>query len=171
MSYAGAHMFTLVRPVCQYTKITITLSDSAGKVMSITITWDNELDNAVFYRFDGRWTWEEFLNGFVRETHMAASLAGQRYDVVAEIVRGTNLPAGPAIAHVYGVYRRYPANWGVTVVATASPFIRAMFNVGYSVHPDVRDRFLVADSLEAAREMIQARRTQLASPALSYQSR
>lgn len=139
--------------------------------MPITVAWDDELDNAVFYRFDGRWTWDDFLNAFVRELELAAELDGARYDVLAEVVRGSNLPAGPAIAHVYGVYRRYPPNWGVTVVATPNPFIRAMFNVGFTVHPDARARFVVVDNLEAAREVIQARRSEHTVSAASYQSR
>jgi hypothetical protein len=70
------------------------------------------------------------------------------------------------------VYRRYPANWGMTAVATPSPFIRAMFVIGLEVHPEAGARFCVAENAEASREMIQARRSSAHLPAaVGYQSR
>jgi len=139
--------------------------------MTVTVNWDSELERVVFYRFDGRWAWDDFLRAFARELELAASLSGARYDVLAEMTRGTRLPAGPAIAYVYDVYRRYPANWGITAVAAPNPFIRAMFNIWLTVHPDTRPRFFVVDNLEAAREVIQGSRSAPAASGAGYQSR
>lgn len=139
--------------------------------MAVTVNWDTQLERTVFYRFDGRWTWHDFLQAFARQLELAASLRGARYDVLAEVTPGTSLPAGPAIAYVYGVYRRYPANWGITAVATPNPFIHAMFDVGFAVHPDARPRFFVVDNLQAARAVIQNSRGAPAANSAGYQSR
>lgn len=141
-----------------------------GQLVTVTVSWDSELERVIFYRFDGQWTWDDFLRAFARELELVAGLRGVRYDVLAEVTRGTRMPAGPAITHVYGVYRRYPKNWGITVVATPNSFIRAMFNVGFTVHPEVRPRFFVVDDVKAGRAVIQNNRA-LAASRVSYQSR
>ncbi|MGQ9889476.1 MAG: hypothetical protein ACUVSX_13440 [Aggregatilineales bacterium] len=139
--------------------------------MAVTVNWDSELERVVLYRFDGQWSWGDFLRAFARELELAASLGGARYDVLAEMTRDTRLPAGPAIAYVYGIYRRYPSNWGVTAVAAYNPFIRTMFDVGFTIYPDTQSRFFVADNLEAARQVIQRSRSAPAANGASYQSR
>lgn len=122
--------------------------------MPVTATWDSQIANVIYYEFSGKWSWQEFLQCFEHELEMAASLDGTGYDVLAVVTRGVTLPAGPGIAHVYGIFRRYPTNHGVTVVATDNPFIRSMFGVGFKVHPDARDTFFITDALENARSII-----------------
>lgn len=126
--------------------------------MGITLSWDQELDNLLIYKFDGKWTWQEFLLCFEEELEFARNLNGQRYDVLADTLTSQPLPPGSGISHVYGVFKRYPDNWGKTAIVTKSRFLITMLTVGKKVHADARESFVLAQTLDEARELIREER-------------
>jgi len=126
--------------------------------MGITISWDQELDNFLIYKFDGKWTWQDFLLCFEEELEIARSLNGQRYDVVADTLTSQPLPPGSGISHVYGVFKRYPDNWGKTVIVTKRRFLKTMLTIGKKVHADAGEAFISADTMAEARQLIRAER-------------
>lgn len=128
--------------------------------MGIEVIWDDTLENVIVYHFQGRWTWQEFLMGFEQELGMAKGLDGARYDVIGNLIESHPLPPGSGISHVYGIFKRYPGNWGVTLIVSGSAFIRAMLNVGTKVHPDARNGFIISDTVENARAIIRQKRAE-----------
>lgn len=122
--------------------------------MGITLSWDNKVENLLIYKFEDQWTWGDFLLKFEEEVKLAAGLRGQRYDVVADTLTSQPLPPGSGISHVYGVFKRYPKNWGKTIIVTESRFLKMMISVGQKVHADARDAFIVAGSIEEARTTV-----------------
>lgn len=122
--------------------------------MGITLSWDDEVENLLIYKFDGKWTWGDFLQKFDEEVKIAETLNGQRYDVVADTLNSQPLPPGSGISHVYGVFKRYPQNWGKTIIVTQSRFLKMMVSVGQKVHADARDAFILGGSLEEARTIV-----------------
>lgn len=126
--------------------------------MAVQVSWDTEMEAVILYEFIGKWTWQEFLLGFEQEIEMAATLNGREYDVIGDTSEGPHLPGGSGITHIYSIFRRYPANWGVTMIVTHSSFIRAMYKVGARVHPDAKNAFVIVGDIDEAREHIRARR-------------
>lgn len=129
--------------------------------MTVTVMWDNELEDVIRYQFIGRWTWQEFLLGFEQEVRMVQSLHGRRYDVIGDTMESAVLPGGSGLTHIYSVYRRYPQNWGITMIVTQSSFVRAMYKVGERLHPDTKNAFIIVPTLEEARTTIRGRRAEL----------
>ncbi len=129
--------------------------------MTVTVTWDSELEDVILYQFIGEWTWQEFLLGFEEEIRMTQSLHGRRYDVIGDTTEGSVLPGGSGLTHIYSVYRRYPKNWGITIIVTQGSFIRAMYKVGERIHPDTKNAFVIVPNLEKARATIRERRIEL----------
>lgn len=128
--------------------------------MGIELKWDDTLENVLVYRYQGRWTWQEMLVEFEKELDMAKTLNGARYDVINDMTESQPLPPGSGISHVYGIFKRYPSNWGVTLIVSGSAFIRAMLNVGTKVHPDARNGFIISDTVENARAIIGQKRAE-----------
>lgn len=134
--------------------------------MTVNVTWDTEEDNTILYKFIGKWTWQEFLLGFEKEIEMAASLGDTPYFVIGDTRQGPWLPGGSGITHIYSVFKRYPKNWGITMIVTQSGFIRAMYKVGARVHPDAKNAFNIVASIEEAREAIRQRKAELETIAI-----
>ena len=133
----------------------------AEAIMAVNVGWDTKMEDVILYEFTGKWTWQEFLLGFEREIEMAASLDGRRYDVIGDTSEGPNLPGGSGITHIYSIFRRYPKNWGVTIIVTRSSFIRAMYKVGARVHPDAKNAFIIVGDIDEARALIRERRAEV----------
>lgn len=129
--------------------------------MTVTVMWDNELEDVICYQLIGRWTWQEFLLGFEQEVRMVQSLHGRRYDVIGDTTESAVLPGGSGLTHIYSVYRRYPRNWGITMIVTQSSFVRAMYKVSERLHPDTKNAFIIVPTLEEARTTIRDRRAEL----------
>jgi len=127
--------------------------------MPIHLDWDTTLPNVIYYTFEGRWTWTEFLTTFEKELQIVKARDMARYDVITDFLQSAVLPKGPGIAHVYSVFRRYPPNWGITVIVNRSMLIRAMVDIGSKLHPDTRGHYYTTDTVEAARRLIQENRS------------
>lgn len=130
--------------------------------MPISINWDSQIDNVVYYKFEGAWSWQDFLMAFEEEQRMAESVAPQRYDVIGDLTSSNPLPQGSGISHVYSIFKRYPPNWGCTMIVTTNAFARTLFTVGVRVHPDTHDGFRLARTITEARQVIHTARTEQA---------
>ena len=133
--------------------------------MSIELSWDEHSDNVIRYDFPGQWDWQDFILAFNRTLEMARTLDGAHYDVIDDLLKSPHLPPGSGITHVYGVFKRKPANCGITVIVTRSAFVRALVEVLLKVHPDARHAFAITSTLEEARAIIAQMRKAANEPA------
>ncbi len=130
--------------------------------MSIEVTWDDQLNDVIIYHFTDKWTWNEFLVAFEQyEVAMASSLNGRPYAVIGNLLQSQPLPPGSGVQHVYGVFKKYPTNWKMTVIVTPSNFVRTLLTVGKRLHPDTRDGFIAVNTLDEAHQAICERLPQL----------
>ena len=128
--------------------------------MTVNVAWDSEIEDVIVYQFLHKWTWDEFLLAFNEECLMAKAIGNRQYDVIGDTSQGATLPIGAGITHIYSVYKRYPKNWGITMIVTQNGFLRTMHKIGARVHPDAKNAFVVVSTLEEARNAIRERRTE-----------
>ncbi len=133
--------------------------------MSIEVTWDEQSENVLLYRFSGVWDWPDFTRAIERSIELAQTLNGQRYDVIGCFLASSRVPAGAGISYVYSAFKRKPANCGVTVVVTRSAFVRSLVEILGRVYPETRRAFTVASTLEEARALIARVRETPSEPA------
>jgi hypothetical protein len=126
--------------------------------MGIEVAWDDKLDNVVLYDFSLPWTWNEFQQAFNQELALAEEIGDDRYDVIADFRNALTLPAGAGITHVASAFRRYPPNWGSTVVISSSMMIVTMVRLFNKIYPATSHRFVVVTLPEQARRHIRQSR-------------
>lgn len=122
--------------------------------MGIQVAWDEILENVVLYEFSLPWTWDGFQQAFTQELALADEIGDERYDVIADFRNAKTLPPGAGITHVASVFRRYPSNWGSTVVISSSSMIVMMVRLFNKIYPATSQRFVVVSMPEQARRHI-----------------
>ncbi|MDX1994226.1 MAG: hypothetical protein SF029_17705 [bacterium] len=126
--------------------------------MGIEVVWDEQVENVIVYKFQAKWTWHEFLVAFYEhELPMAQFLDGQPYAVIGDLLNSQPLPPGSGITHVYGIFKKYPANHTLTMIVTPNSFVRTLLSVGMRVYPETRTAFASVDTLDEARNQIRQR--------------
>lgn len=128
--------------------------------MRIRVTWNEQVNNVIHYDFDVAWNWNDFELAFEEELRLGESLAGERYDVIADVRKSQRVPVGGGIVNVYNSFKRSPPNSGIAVILTHSAFVRTLFSVMIRAYPDTRNNFFLAESLDEACEIIERQREQ-----------
>jgi hypothetical protein len=117
--------------------------------MPIRVSWDNPWQTVARYDFDGRWTWEEFVeatqqcNDLVRsQPHIVNVLADMRKGIV---------PSRYAIMQVKNAYDRAAANTGLLIIVTTDRFITMLYQAFRLLYPDLAARIRIYDDMDEAR--------------------
>lgn len=126
--------------------------------MGIQISWDTILPNTVLYTLKGRWTTAEYLQAFEQELRLVSPLQDERYDVIADLLESASIVGGSGLNHLYGTFKRTPANMGILMVVTQNPIFKLLDGVVASLFPDMHQSYRIVPTLDAAREMIRAGR-------------
>ncbi|MCS6836927.1 MAG: hypothetical protein NZ750_13035 [Anaerolineae bacterium] len=121
--------------------------------MPVRVSEDDEISNAVVYRFDGTWNWGELEDAARRVQEWGRSLGGERYDVIFNF-KGVSLPKGPSISSSRRMLDAGPSNRGLVVFAEMSAFISTMVSMGLRLYPHLQKHIAVTKTVQEARELI-----------------
>ena len=120
--------------------------------MTITVQWDNDDKTVIRYDFTGYWNWAEFRKQAQTAFAMTRSVEHQ-VDTISNFLPGTHIPKD-AFIHFRRVMTDAPPNRGVNVIVGASQFIRALVTIFSRIYTQLGKRLMLADSLEAARDIL-----------------
>ncbi len=120
----------------------------------IRVEFDNPEQTVIRWDFRGRWTWEDWYVS-VRQV-MALRQSVNDRPVVPAIINfkySGSLPLG-ALPHARATGEFMDAR-DYAVIVNASGYVRSMIEAFRLLNPSFRERILLADTLAAARTMIE----------------
>src|SRR5687767_15951584 len=120
--------------------------------MSIVVDWYDSQKRLMLYVFSGKWTWSEFYDVYHKAVAMENSVP-HRVDVVIDI-RQSAIPPTNVLLNMKYIADNQPPNIGLSVVVSASPLIRSLYEVAHKFHRPIGDYFRVAATMGEAFAMI-----------------
>jgi hypothetical protein len=120
--------------------------------MGIEVYWDDEAKTILRYDFEGRWTWDEFYKRCNKVIAMKAESL-RRIDLMLDM-RGSKYIPSDGIHHVQQITRLYSDGIGISVFVSDNHFFHTVFDVGVKLHSNLRDRYWLVETPDAARKII-----------------
>lgn len=120
--------------------------------MPIDVSWGNEKKTYTVFRFEGRWTWDEY--------HAAVA---EGYKLVKDIPYTVNILIDMSDCHLFpqnllshfgSSMRRPPKAFDLAVVVTSSKFIEVLANAIEGLYGKHRIRFRIAKTVDAAHQVL-----------------
>lgn len=125
--------------------------------MAIVLEWDDEAQTIIRMDLNDRWQWSDFRQSAVRIVELVHSVDGP-VDVIFNTLPSAKPSEKEAIIHGQWVHSIWPHDRVAhVVVLTTQPMILALIQVFRRLFPDQMREVYAADSLERAREILQAR--------------
>ena len=118
--------------------------------MPMTVEWDDAEQTIILITITPPITWEMFDEGVDRAMDMARSVP-HRVDIISN-PGATQMPPGSAMPHLQRAFGNFPPNLILLVARITNFFARNMSSIVGHVY--LGPCFKVADSVEAAREII-----------------
>ena len=95
--------------------------------MGIRIEWGNEDRTILYYRFDPRWTWDDFFTA-KRDAYDRIEAAGHRVGVIMDSPPDVQLPPN-LLTNMRSALHNKHENTEIVVVVIRQQFLRSMINV------------------------------------------
>lgn len=123
--------------------------------MPISLVWDDAEKRVLRYDIEGRWMWDEMFKAFDE----GAALMKDIDYTVNFIVNPLDAPARNyippnSLGNTIRMYNRALPNAGVTVLITTNPTVTTLLRLLTTLNPRIAARYMVAESLEVAREKL-----------------
>jgi hypothetical protein len=125
--------------------------------MTVTARWDNDDRSIIFYQFSHDWTWDELLIAINRGRVLQDSV-NHRVDMILDM-RDVAIPDDVENHQRRLAGIRHP-NTGIRVVLMNGEPMTALFKTFTQTYKKIADSYELASSLEAAYQLIKARRQQ-----------
>ncbi|MBK8024805.1 MAG: hypothetical protein IPK19_26150 [Chloroflexi bacterium] len=121
--------------------------------MPVTVEWDNSERTILRTDSHGHWTWDEYHHAVDAALVMMQSVD---HDVHLVNVRHSDSvqPDGNALPHLRRVMRDLPGNHRLTIMVNTNMRSKLMVGIFRRVVPIFSRTFLMASSLEDARDLI-----------------
>ncbi|HEX2620207.1 MAG TPA: hypothetical protein VHL11_08675 [Phototrophicaceae bacterium] len=126
--------------------------------MGVTVKFDDELAQTLYYEFADKWNWTEYLAAFEQELVLVKDL--DRYDVIANLLPGDYFPGGPGLTSLYSTFRRTPPTMKLLVIVTGSRAVHYILNLMKKIYPEMINIFQVVSTMEEARQILRQRGSQ-----------
>jgi hypothetical protein len=125
--------------------------------VGIAVQWDNAEKTVILVTFEAEWTWRDIQDIDAQSVALYESV-GHQVDIIAD-VRNSRMILSGILSYVRSLLT---TSWhpfaGIAVVVGVSPSVRALFDAAALVARKSLERFVFAQTLEEAREVIQQRR-------------
>lgn len=135
--------------------------------MSIQIEWHDPTHNTIYTRYEGRWTWGEFVESIDRMRRMMNDVP-HRVDIVLDMRDGIISMVSPKSLKVWHEHLRQPhhPNEGRIIFVGADSLIVGLFEVYRRVYSDQYEKHPVifVDSLPEVRELTEELAVQRLQP-------
>jgi hypothetical protein len=130
--------------------------------MSITVTWDNDIQTVLRYDFGANWQWDDFKKAFRQAQQMLASV-GHIVDVIADFQNSACVPT-ETLARLAYVSGKRPPNLGSSIIVGSPVFDTTTFTVFGNFYGDLARTYHVTHSLDRARALLAKTPLQYAAP-------
>jgi len=121
--------------------------------MPISISWDNTDKTIIQYRFEGRWTWDEFNKGLFEANSMMDSV-NHTVHVIVNMGNSAALPRG-AITQIASLRTRKHPRIGVTILVGASSLVQSIHSAMTKIYAGIDRNFKMLPTLEEARAVLE----------------
>jgi hypothetical protein len=129
--------------------------------MSITVDWYNPEKTIIQYVLEGKWTWNEFYDVYHKAIAMENAVS-HRVDVVVDI-RQSAIPPTNVLLNMKYFADHQPPNIGLSLIVSASPLIRSLYDVALKFHRPIGECFRIVSTPEEAFDLIADARRERAS--------
>ena len=121
--------------------------------MSIDIDWDNDDRQIIKAVFQGRWTWQEYLDGKEKAETMLASVE-HRVDFISDMTEGSFVPQS-ALSNLSRAFAGAPRNLGLNVIVGGNTFVRILLqSLGKIVPHSPASNIRFAETLDEAYDVV-----------------
>lgn len=128
----------------------------------IQFDWYDRDEGIMIWRFEMGWNWDMYFNASRRANTLIEEVAPMRVDFIADLHQSGKLPSN-VLSVVRQVSLARPDNWGATVVMGGNTFVEMMVGVGRRVNRDLAHRYMTANTLDEAVQLIHKIREESAS--------
>lgn len=120
--------------------------------MSIAVSWDNDEHTVVRYRFEKRWTWDEFSAAKNEAVSMIDTVT-HKVGIIMDAPSDVELPASMLTNARNALGKKHP-NTAVIVIVPTNAFMRLMLNTLVIVSGTAGNTIQVANNLDEARALV-----------------
>jgi hypothetical protein len=120
--------------------------------MGIQIMWDDEAKRVIRYRFDERWSWEEFFAA-KKEAYNQIATVPHKVGVIMDAPPNVIMPPN-MLTHALSALRNKHPNTLILVFVLTRPFMRAMINTLVQVSRLAAASIELASTLDEARAIV-----------------
>ncbi len=125
--------------------------------MPITINWLDADKTIIRYEFEGHWTWTDLHDAIKQVNSMLESVVHPVY-VIIDVSKGSVVPSG-AISQMRMGNMNPASNWAGGVFVGMSTFLRTLISTFGRVYPKMGERYIVANSMDEALQIIKQKRS------------
>lgn len=127
--------------------------------MAIHLDWDDESNQIIQIRIEGRWTWDE-LENTLRQTIAMMDSVSHKVDFIIDVSRSHMLPGGATQAAQNVATPETHRNEGVKVIIGANTLIRLAYEAYRRINRSLgkNQEFLFAKTQDDARAIISRER-------------
>lgn len=120
--------------------------------MPISVRWDNEEKNRLYYEFLNKWTWDEFDTVYA-DVYKMLDTVSHKVDAIVDL-RESNLLPQNTLTEMRRLTFQQHANGGITVFITDNGFAHAIYGILTGVLRQAKNIFRIARTVEEAYEII-----------------
>ncbi|MCU0513941.1 MAG: hypothetical protein MUE40_15395 [Anaerolineae bacterium] len=122
--------------------------------MGVRALWDNPARTVIRYELTGNWTWEEFYLANEQSRRLLLEVDYVvHFIVIPDAVAMHYIPTN-AITHIISIWRKAPANTGVTVIIHQNPLVRPLLVMLRRLNHRIGEKYHIATGEEAARTIL-----------------
>ena len=116
--------------------------------MPVEVTWDDDAHTRIYYRFSGKWTWDEAWQAMSKANRLSRE---EEHTVHALIdLTGSNWFPPGAITQFRASRKMRPPNRGYLIIISTSTLIRTIENIIRLIFPDVMSDYHTAQTYDDA---------------------
>lgn len=112
--------------------------------MSIVVTWNNDEQTVLRYKFNGQWEWDEYLACLSQGRDMMLPLM-HYVCILNDFTESAFLPQG-VITKVLNVMQSRPENTGIGIFLTTNTTIEGFYQTLKNLYPPLETQYRLAKS-------------------------
>ena len=129
--------------------------------MPIHVSWGNERKTYTIFKFEGKWTWDEYHRAVAAGYEMVKDIP-YTVNILIDMMDCRLFPQN-LLSHFGSSMRQPPKAFDLAVIATSSRFIDVLASTIEKLYGKDKTKFKVARSVERAHELM-AEHDAVASP-------
>jgi tRNA A37 threonylcarbamoyladenosine dehydratase len=120
--------------------------------MPIHVSWGNPQKTYTLFRFEGKWTWEEYHEAVAQGFELVKD-CDYTVNILIDMMDCRLFPQN-LLSHFGTSMRQPPKAFDIAVIATASRFIEVLASTIEKMYGKQQTRFRVARSVEKAHQIL-----------------